>query len=271
PRLTGVSTKRAVAAVVAAQGGERYEDLLRERHRAATAAIADFPGPRQQVIEPVGRGLDQRASFAVREHYRSREDGSNPGWAVLGARWLRSYFRFIVIPDRSSGAPDFGADVVREALERSQRGFHVRANGIEDDVAHAKHLVAANVVDHFRGRALEERAVAAGGFLARAADLHRRPERQRDSLGISPGLVGVTLKLLHLRGVLVAEQHGGWTWPGGVPRAPEDGRPLQRGVGVPADPDRDTAALDGFRQRVDVADRVEAAREAYRILGPHRA
>ncbi len=40
---------------------------------------------------------------------------------------------------------------------------------------------------------------------------------------------------------------------------------------MPADPDRDAAALDGLRQRVDVADGVEAAREAHRILGPHRA
>src|SRR5262249_59432049 len=105
----------------------------------------------------------------------------------------------------------------------------------------------------------EERAVAAGGFLARAADLHRRPERQRDSLRISPGLVGVTLKLLHLRGVLVGQQHGGWTLPDGVPRRPQDRRPPPRGVGAPPDPDRGTPPLDGFRQRLGVTGPVEAA------------
>src|SRR5262245_12470280 len=71
-RFTGIAAERAIPAVVAAERGERDEDLLGERHRAATAAIAHLAGTDEQIVEPRGRGLDQRARPVVRKGSRHR-------------------------------------------------------------------------------------------------------------------------------------------------------------------------------------------------------
>src|SRR5712691_6721190 len=69
-RLARIATERAVAAIIAAEGGERHEDLLRKRHRPPPATIAHVPGASEELVEPRAGDVDQPAGFAVRDHFR---------------------------------------------------------------------------------------------------------------------------------------------------------------------------------------------------------
>src|SRR5205823_12091598 len=68
--LAWIAAERAVAAVVAAQRGERHEDLRRERHRASSAPVAHLRGAREELVERRGRRLDEPARLGVGDHAR---------------------------------------------------------------------------------------------------------------------------------------------------------------------------------------------------------
>src|SRR5437773_5629023 len=68
--LAWIPAERAVAAVVAAQRGERHEDLRRERHRASSAPVAHLRGAREELVERRGRRLDEPARLGVGDHAR---------------------------------------------------------------------------------------------------------------------------------------------------------------------------------------------------------
>src|SRR5439155_18879768 len=68
--LAWIPVERAVAAVVAAQRGERHEDLRRERHRASSAPVAHLRGAREELVERRGRRLDEPARLGVGDHAR---------------------------------------------------------------------------------------------------------------------------------------------------------------------------------------------------------
>ena len=64
-RLARVAAERAVAAVVAAEGRQRHEDLGGEGDGAATSAVAKLARSGEQIVER-GRGrLDERAGVLV--------------------------------------------------------------------------------------------------------------------------------------------------------------------------------------------------------------
>src|SRR3989442_755991 len=71
-RLARVAAEGAVPAVVAAERRQRHEDLRREGDGAAPAAIAHLTGADEQVVQPGGSCLDERARFLVRDHARRR-------------------------------------------------------------------------------------------------------------------------------------------------------------------------------------------------------
>src|SRR5688572_8412156 len=82
--LTGIAAERAVVAVIAAERGERDEHLLRERHGAAAAAIAQLAGAGEQVGQTRLRRGDQATRFVVGDHCREcRLLGMFRGWAGL--------------------------------------------------------------------------------------------------------------------------------------------------------------------------------------------
>src|SRR3990167_5796057 len=70
--LARIAPEGAVAAVVAAERGEGHEDLGREGHGTAAAAVAHLAGARAELGEALGRRLDQRARLRVRDHARLR-------------------------------------------------------------------------------------------------------------------------------------------------------------------------------------------------------
>src|SRR5438093_8934325 len=89
--LAGIAAERAVAAVVAAQRGERHEHLHRKRHDAPVR-VTHGSGAGEQVVEPLGRPLDEPYGLVVGDHDCSegREVALRRGWPVLDAAWLRS-------------------------------------------------------------------------------------------------------------------------------------------------------------------------------------
>src|SRR5262252_8713564 len=68
--LARVTAKGAVAAVVAAERGQRHEDLRRESGRAAAAPVAQLAGLEQELRECRRRRVDERARVLMRDHAR---------------------------------------------------------------------------------------------------------------------------------------------------------------------------------------------------------
>src|SRR5205823_13634704 len=96
-------------------------------------------------------------------------------------------------------------------------------------------------------------------------------EGERDRLLVATRALGPRVNLLRLRRVLVGIEEGGRPQPDRVPAVAERAGALERGVGVTADPDRDTRLLRGLRQRVDGGDPVVRALEADGVAGPREA
>ena len=91
------------------------------------------------------------------------------------------------------------------------------------------------------------------------------------ALGIAPGLPRPVADDGDLVAVLLREQHGGRPEADGMPSVRELARPAQRGVRVPADPDRDAALLPRLGHGADRAHTVEGALPIHRLAGPARA
>src|SRR5262249_45968178 len=83
--LARITAKRAVAAIVATQRGQRDEDLLRERYRLAGTCGS---GAREELRKRRWRCLDEPSRRVVRDHLESRAPGLTP--ARSGATTARS-------------------------------------------------------------------------------------------------------------------------------------------------------------------------------------
>jgi hypothetical protein len=68
--LARIAAKRAVAAVVTAQGRQRHEHLGREGHGAPAPTVAQLAGPDQQLVQRRRRRVDERARVLMRDHAR---------------------------------------------------------------------------------------------------------------------------------------------------------------------------------------------------------
>ena len=66
--LARIAAERAVAAVVAAEGRQRHEDLGGKGDRAAPTTVTKLARAGEQVAEPRGGRLDERARVLVRNH-----------------------------------------------------------------------------------------------------------------------------------------------------------------------------------------------------------
>src|SRR3989454_8473532 len=79
--LAGIAPEGAIAAVVAAEGRQRHEDLGREGDDASPAAVAHLARAREELVEPRVGGLDQRARGGVGDHCSGvREAATLRGW-----------------------------------------------------------------------------------------------------------------------------------------------------------------------------------------------
>src|SRR5207248_5465903 len=91
--LAGIAAERAIAAIVTAERGERHEDLRRKGHDVP-AGITHEGGAGEELVEPLGRALDEVHGLVVRDHGNDgREAGLRRGWPVLDGGWLRSTAR----------------------------------------------------------------------------------------------------------------------------------------------------------------------------------
>src|SRR6266542_3690132 len=147
------------------------------------------------------------------------------------------------------GPEGLGPNLFSNAIDEPERAAQVLGRQIEDEVGHAKSLVAANILDYFGCGAPEEQPVAGPRFGPLASQLERDPEAQSDALGIPARLPRPAVHDRGLLGVFRLVEHGGRTHPDGMPAVGQLAGAPERRVGVAAGPDGDAVLLSRLRQR----------------------
>ena len=161
--------------------------------------------------------------------------------------------------------------LVREALEVVEHRRQILVRVVPHEVGDAEVGVRADVARDLVGRALEERALARRRFHAPGPHLHGHADGERDLLRIAPGVLGPLLQLPHAGRVAGRHQQAGRPQDDRMPAVAEPRGPPHGGVGVAADPDRDTLRPHGLGQHVDGAHAHVATIEGDGIGRPRRA